>query len=179
MIRYVRQLCCFLLLLVLAGCDNSDQPVGQTAQERPQGQQVHLLDNKLNLVIPEVLHEQQGASSLTHTYADMTQGRNLVITELSYSTPELIQKQLQSIINTIRQQDSKMQIVQQGAIQAGQLHGEQLVLRYRMDNQDYYSCIVAGLVGEALVHLWFSTQQQDQEAFQPMIEAVLGSITVS
>ncbi|MGY5955009.1 DcrB family lipoprotein [Kosakonia sp. BK9b] len=173
-----------LLVVGLAGCDNSDskKPVaGAAAESNASGQPVTLLDGKLSFSLPADMTDQSGKlgtqANNMHVYSDAT-GQKAVIVIVGDNTEEALSALAKRLEDQQRARDPQLQVVTNKAIELKGQTLQQLDSIISAKGQTAWSSVVLGKVDNKLLTLQVTLPADNQQQAQTAAENIINTIEV-
>lgn len=179
-------------IFALAACDNSGKDAGSATQGSTntatsssaaapafKGTEIKLIEGKATMQVPEAMKEQQGASDMMKMYIDPTNQHTLLVIVTPKTTDDLksLTKGAKDAVSA--QGATDLTIVKEGAVKAGNLDMEQLVMTMSAQGQKVYSCTALGLVGDKQVTLQFTAPQSKEDEFKKVVDGILSTVKVN
>ncbi|SCC22737.1 DcrB family lipoprotein [Kosakonia oryziphila] len=173
-----------LLVVGLAGCDNSDskKPVqAASAESNATGQPITLLDGKLSFSLPADMTDQSGKlgtqSNNMHVYSDAT-GQKAVIVIVGDNTQEDLAALAKRLEDQQRGRDPQLQVVTNKAIEIKGQTLQQLDSIISAKGQTAWSSVVLGKVDNKLLTLQVTLPADNQQQAQTAAENIINTIVV-
>ncbi|TCV95620.1 DcrB family lipoprotein [Biostraticola tofi] len=171
-----------MLVLGLAGCDNSDSKgSGNTSGAAQATQNVTLLDGKLAFSLPADMADQSGKvgtqANNMHVYADES-GRKAVIVILGDNTTEGLDVLAQRLEDQQRARDPDLQVITNKAITANGQPLQQLDSIISSGGKQAYSSVVIGKVAEHLLTMQITLPADNQQTAQSAAETIINTVNI-
>lgn len=173
-----------LLVVGLAGCDNSDskKPVqSASAESNATGQPVTLLDGKFSFSLPADMTDQSGKlgtqSNNMHVYSDAT-GQKAVIVIVGDNTQEDLAALAKRLEDQQRSRDPQLQVVTNKAIEIKGQTLQQLDSIISAKGQTAWSSVVLGKVDNKLLTMQVTLPADNQQKAQTAAENIINTIVV-
>lgn len=173
-----------LLVMGLAGCDNSDSKTpaqGAAAESNATGQPITLLDGKLSFSLPADMTDQSGKlgtqANNMHVYSDAT-GQKAVIVIVGDNTQEELTTLTKRLEDQQRSRDPQLQVVTNKSIEIKGQTLQQLDTIISAKGQTAWSSVVLGKVDGKLLTLQVTLPADNQQQAQTAAENIINTIVV-
>lgn len=173
-----------LLVFGLAACDNNDSTTateGGAAQSNASGQNISLLDGKLNFALPAGMSDQSGKlgtqSNNMHVYSDAT-GQKAVIVIVGDTSDEPLNVLGERLEAQQRNRDPQLQVITNKAIEVKGQQLQQLDSIVSAKGQTAYSSVIIGKVDGKLLTMQITLPADNQQQAQSAAENIINTIEV-